>query len=80
MSIITREKSTAKYIERLESIPENIRKNKENAVVKFEEFCKKHHNTTPDELCRELLIIKKTEWGRIHRHTLWYFTRMNREL
>jgi len=61
MSIITREKSTAKYIERLDSLPENTRKNKENAVMKFEKFCKKHHNTTPDELCKELLIIKKQD-------------------
>ena len=29
--------------------------------MKFKKFCKKHHNTTPDELCKELLIIKKQD-------------------
>ena len=59
MSIITKEKTTAKYFTRLESIPESTRKNKRNAATKFQEFCKKQHKMTPDALCKELLIMKK---------------------
>ena len=59
MSIITKEKTTAKYLTRLESIPESTRKNKRIAATKFQEFCKKQHKMTPDALCKELLIMKK---------------------
>ena len=45
MSIITKEKTTVNYFVRLENIPESTRKNKKNAVIKFQRFCKKHHNT-----------------------------------
>ena len=59
MSIITKEKTTAKYLTRLESIPESTRKNKKIAATKFQKFCKKQHKMTPDALCKELLIMKK---------------------
>jgi len=59
MSITRKQKTTEEYKRKLENIPSNTRKNKFRAVTKFQKFCKIHHNSTPEDVCKELLILKK---------------------
>ena len=59
MSITRKERTTEEYKKKLDILPENTRNCKIAAAKKFQTFCKEHHDTTPDELCRELLILKK---------------------
>jgi len=61
MSILRKQRTTDDYITRLDVEPANTKKGKLSAVRKFQTFCKVHHNTTPDELCRELSVIKKQD-------------------
>ena len=59
MSIIRKIKSTEEYRRKLETAPQSTRNNKNNAINKFQKFCKEKHGSTPEEICRELLILKK---------------------
>jgi len=59
MSIIKKEKTTEEYKRKLEMLPQSTRNNKIDAAKKFQKFCKEKHNSTPEEICRELLILKK---------------------
>ena len=59
MSIVRKQKTTNEYLKKLENIPDSTRKNKLGAIQKFQKFCKDNHNSTPEEICKELLILKK---------------------
>jgi len=61
MSITRKERTTEEYKKKLNILPESTRNGKIAAAKKFQMFCKEHHDTTPDELCRELLILKKQD-------------------
>ena len=61
MSIVRKQKNTEEYLKKLENIPEKTRINKIGAVHKFQKFCKKNHDSTPEEICKELLILKELE-------------------
>ena len=59
MSITRKERTTEEYKKKLEILPESTKKGKTDAANKFQKFCKEYHNSTPEELCKELLILKK---------------------
>ncbi len=59
MSITRKQKSTEEYKRKLENLPPNTRRNKLRVVSNFEKFCKEYHNSTPENICKELLILKK---------------------
>jgi len=59
MSVTRKERTTEEYKKKLEILPESTRNCKIDAANKFQKFCKVHHNSTPEELCKELLILKK---------------------
>jgi len=59
MSIIRKVKNTEEYRKKLENLPQSTRNNKIDAVNKFQKFCKVNHNSSSDEICKELLILKK---------------------
>jgi integrase len=61
MSIIRKQKTTEEYIKKLEILPQSTRNNRIDAVKKFQKFCKDKHNSTSEEICKELLIIKKQD-------------------
>ncbi|MBT5842063.1 MAG: hypothetical protein HOH78_00545, partial [Thaumarchaeota archaeon] len=59
MSITRKQKTTEEYKRKLETLPFNTIRNKIYSVTKFENYCRVNHNSTPEELCKELLILKK---------------------
>jgi len=59
MSVTRKERTTKEYKKRLEILPESTRNGKTDAANKFQKFCNEHHDTTPEKLCKELLILKK---------------------
>ena len=59
MSITRKERTTEEYKKKLEILPHSTRNGKIDAANKFQKFCKEHHDTTSEELCKELLILKK---------------------
>ena len=62
MSIITKVKSTETFLTSLDQVAVNTKLNYKKSVVRFQKFCKSYQNNmTPEELCRELLIIKKQD-------------------
>ncbi|MCH8086052.1 MAG: tyrosine-type recombinase/integrase, partial [Thaumarchaeota archaeon] len=52
-------RNTEEYRKKLENLPQSTRNNKIDAVNKFQKYCEKNHNSTSDEICKELLILKK---------------------
>ena len=61
MSIIKKERTIDEYEKKLENLPESTRKSKMQAVREFQKFVNKSHNCTPENLSKELLILKKQQ-------------------
>ncbi len=59
MSIITKKKTTETYLQGLKNRPQNTGNTCLIVVKHFTKFVKETQNLTPDQLCEELLIIKK---------------------
>ncbi len=59
MSIIKKTRTFSEYKKKLESLPSNTRRAKLGAIKKFEIFCKSQHNVSVEDLCSELLGMKK---------------------
>jgi len=59
MSIIKKIKNTEEYKKKLENVPQSTRSGKIDALKKFQKFCNEKHNSTAEEICKELLILKK---------------------
>jgi len=59
MSITRKERTTEEYKKKLEILPHSTKNGKIDAANKFQKFCKEYHDTTPEEICKELLILKK---------------------
>ena len=59
MSITRKERTTKEYQKKLQSLPTSTKNGKTDAANKFQKFCNEHHDTTPEKLCKELLILKK---------------------
>ncbi len=61
MSIITKKKTTETFLASLDKLPKNTIHCTKNTVSKFTVFLRKTQNLTPDQLCEELLIMKKQD-------------------
>ena len=61
MSIITKKKTTQTFLASLDKLPLNTQRSQKNTVKKFTEFVKETQNLTPDQFCKELLIMKKQD-------------------
>ena len=61
MSIITKKKTTETYLQGLKNRPQNTENNCIRVVKHFTKFVKESQNLTPDQLCEELLIMKKQD-------------------
>ena len=61
MSIITKKKTTETYLQGLKNRPRNTENNCIRVVKHFTKFVKESQNLTPDQLCEELLIMKKQD-------------------
>ena len=61
MSIITKKKTTETFLASLDSVPPNTQHSQKNTVSKFTVFVRQTQNLTPDQLCEELLIMKKQD-------------------
>ena len=61
MSIITKKKTSETYLTSLQTVPVNTRNNCTIVVGHFTKFVKNTQNLTPDQLCGELLIMKKQD-------------------
>ena len=59
MSIIRKNRTTEDYKKKLDVLPLSTKNGKLDALKKFQKFCKDHHEMTPDEFCKELLVLKK---------------------
>ena len=59
MSIIRKNRTTDDYKKKLDILPLSTKNGKLDALKKFQKFCKYHHNISTDELCKELLVLKK---------------------
>ena len=59
MSIITKKKTTETYLQGLKNRPQNTGNTCLIVVKHFTKFVKETQNLTPDQLCEELLILKK---------------------
>jgi len=61
LSIITKKKTTETYLQGLKNRPRNTENNCLLVVKHFTKFVKESQNLTPDQLCEELLIMKKQD-------------------
>ena len=61
MSIITKKKTTQTFLASIDKLPLNTQRSQKNTVKKFTEFVKETQNLTPDQFCKELLIMKKQD-------------------
>ena len=61
MSIITKKKTSETYLTSLQTVPVNTRNNCTIVLGHFTKFIKNTQNLTPDQLCEELLIMKKQD-------------------
>jgi integrase len=62
MNIIIKKKTTETFLASLDNRPLNTKKQFEKAVSRFQKFCKEsQNNMTPDQLCEELLVVKKQD-------------------
>lgn len=61
------------YEEKLSNLPTNSRENIQAAINNFKKFVQEKHQSTPDEICGELIGIKKTEGDEEYEHILYNF-------
>jgi len=73
MSILTKKKTTADYEEKLALLPTNSRENVQAAINNFKKFVLEIHQSTPDQICGELIVIKKQQGDDEYEDALYNF-------
>ena len=73
MSILTKKRTTSDYEEKLVILPKNSRENIQAAINNFRKFVEEKHNSTPDEICGELVEIKKSKGDEEYEDALYNF-------
>ena len=61
MSNLTRKKTTKDYEAKLANLAANTRENIQAAINNFKKFVHEKHQSTPDQICGELIGIKKSK-------------------
>jgi len=73
MSILTKKKTTQDYEEKLANLPTNTRENIQAAINNFKRFVQEKHQSTPDDICGELVEIRKTDGDEKYEDVLYNF-------
>jgi len=73
MSILLKKRTTADYEEKLANQPTNTRENIQAAINNFKKFVHEKHNSTPDQICGELIGIKKIQGDEKYEDVLYNF-------
>ena len=73
MSILTKKKTTADFEEKLASLPTNSRENNQAAINNFKKFVREKHQSTPDQICGKLIMIKKQQGDEEYEDVLYNF-------
>ena len=73
MSLLTKKRTTKDYEERLANFPTNTQENIQAAINNFKRFVHEKHQSTPDQICGELVEIKKTEGDEKYEDVLYVF-------
>lgn len=73
MSILTKKKTTQDFEEKLASLPTNSRENNQAAINNFKRFVQEKHQSTPDQICGELIAIKKRQGDEEYEDVLYNF-------
>lgn len=73
MSILTRKRTTENFEEKLSSLPTNTRENIQAAINNFKRFVHEKHESNPDEICEELVEIRKTRGDEEFEDMLYNF-------
>lgn len=68
---ITKERTTRSYKERLASLPKNTRENVQSSINNFIKFVREKHESTPEQICEELSILKKTKGDEEYEDALY---------
>jgi len=73
MSILTKNKTSRSYEEKLSNLPINTRENVQAAINNFKKFVQEKHESTPDKICGELIEIKKSKGDEEYEDVLYNF-------
>jgi hypothetical protein len=72
MSILVRRKTTASYLEKMvATLPLKSFESSRGAIRNFIRFAKEKYSVTPDEICQELLVIKKSKGEEEYEDVLY---------
>lgn len=73
MSNLSKKRNSKDYEEKLASLPTNSRENNQAAINNFKKFVEEKHECTADQICGELIEIKKTKGDEKYEDTLYNF-------
>ena len=73
MSTLTKKRTTKDYEEKLANLATNTRENVQAAINNFKKFVLEQHQSTPDQICGELIEIKKTKGDEEYEDVLYNF-------
>jgi len=73
MSTLTKKRTTKDYEEKLANLATNTRENIQAAINNFKKFVQEKHQSTPDQICGELIEIRKTDGDEEYEDTLYNF-------
>jgi len=73
MSILRKKKTTVDFEEKLASLPTNTRENIQAAINNFKKFVQEKYDSTPDQICGELIETKKTTGEEEFEDSLYEF-------
>ena len=73
MSILTKKKTTKDFEEKLEGLARNTRENIQASINNFKKFVHEKHQSTPDQICGELIEIRTKQGDEKFEDTLYDF-------
>lgn len=73
MNLLTKNRTTKGFEERLANFPINTRENVQAAINNFKKFVEEKHGCSSDQICRELIQIKKSRDDEEYNDALYNF-------
>lgn len=73
MSILTKKKTTNDFEEKLGNLATNTRENIQASINNFKKFVSEKHQSTPDQICGELIEIRTKQGDEKYEDTLYDF-------
>jgi len=71
MNSLTKRKTTQDYEEKLVNFPKNTRENIQATINNFKKFTSEQYKSTPDQICGELIDIKKSKGDEDYEDALY---------